>query len=237
MKYWSIPLLFSVLFPVSGYILFIFEPVITLYINGHPMILLPPNFQYFYNTRTGPITSIFLSNFIYDGIGNAVILGMFSILFISDNFLIEERERKGRAYFLIGGSLSSGFISSAGMRFLMSYQVGYGQSAVVSGFIGIVLFFVLYDLIHGKLFSRAREVYKEKPIKLGILFIVYCIAIAEVISGVLVLSLGLPPLTIIIHLMAMTAGIILAGAYTFLTREEKPEGTVFLKGEEINGEG
>ncbi|MEM3192272.1 MAG: hypothetical protein QW292_09320 [Candidatus Parvarchaeota archaeon] len=227
MKYWSIPLLFTILFIESGYILFSLFPLLRIDVNGQPMVLLPPNFQYFYNTREGPFSSIFLSNFIYDGIGNLVVLLIYSGVFILDAMLLSEKERTQRAYFLIAGAIFSAFIPTVIIRYFMNYsQISYGQSAIAAGFSGIVMFYLYYDILHGKLFKKLKE---STPIRMILLSGLYGIGIADGSVGILAFILFLPPLTIGIHMMALVTGAVLAASFTYLIRE-KPAGTVFLQG-------
>ncbi|MEM3829265.1 MAG: hypothetical protein QXP36_08655 [Conexivisphaerales archaeon] len=237
MKYWSIPLLFTILFIESGYILYSLFPLLEVVFNGHPMVLLPFDFQYLYNTKTGPFISIFLSNFIFDGLGNLVVLLIYSGVFILDAMLVSEKERTQRAYFLITGAIFSAFIPTVIARYFMSYsQISYGQSAVAAGFSGIVMFYLYYDIIKGRLSKKLKE---SRPIRMILLSGLYGIGIADGSVGLLSFILFLPLLTIAIHMMAMVTGIVLASAYIFLTKGKEPAGTVFLKGqgEETHGEG
>ena len=79
-NYWLIPFLFAIIYIETGFILQSYEGIFVFLINGQPSLAVPNNYLAFYNTAHGPFSSIFLSNFIFDGFGNLI---AFQILLVA----------------------------------------------------------------------------------------------------------------------------------------------------------
>ena len=180
-------------------------------VQGHVLIAMPPHWQTYYNSRDGPISSIFLSNFIYDGVSNTWIFAIYLIIFVLTNVEIAASNRLGRGILLVVGSLLAAFVSGVLLRFfLLPGQIGFGQSAVLAGFSGIVVYFVIENLC-----NRGT---RKRILPNSVLGSAY---IALAVTGIFLLAVFViaTPLAIIVHLSAMGSGIVLAGLYSVILRK------------------
>lgn len=179
---------------------------------------LPPHWQLLYNSSAGPFSSIFLSNFVYDGWANVQFFGWYLIVFMLTNFFVPERSE--RAWFLIIGSLSAAFIAAASVRGLLFNNIESGQSAVLAGFASIVIFYIIHDL----LCKESRQRAFSDPLE-GAGYI----AMSIIGVGLLLTFFYGQPLTVFVHVIALISGAVLAAVYTFMTRSlRKKEKTAYL---------
>lgn len=212
--FWIIPFLFSIIFILLGFVISVYEEVFILNINGRLFLVTPPNFLTFYNTRFGPLSSIFLSNFIFDGWSNFQALMIYVAVFVATNLFAGSRMR--RAWFMVIGSVLSGILSMAIIRSILpSYMYSYGQSAVIAGFAGITMFFAIQEGLTKKGLRQTLVESKSKLdlfLKIELYFISLALGIGA-LSGFFLES----RMTVIIHTMALVLGVTLAGIFTLIT--------------------
>ena len=132
--YWLIPFIFIGIFSEVGIILSLYLSFTAISINGGPIrYLYPANYLIWFNASNGSISSIFLSNFIWDGWTNFIALLVYFMAFMV--VVAKSPYRTQRAWFLIIGSIFSGVLSATSIRLILPVRaVIYGQSAVVAGF-------------------------------------------------------------------------------------------------------
>lgn len=216
--YWIIPLIFAVIFTEMGYVIWTYIPILTINIDGNVFYAFPPHYLTYYNSVHGPFSSTFLSNFIWDGWGNLQVLFVYVAVFSLTNVSVPRR--LSRAWFSVIGALAAALISGAISRYVLpSNVVGYGQSAVAAGFAGIVLFFLIQNIASREGRQRAFGVTIDGA--------VYVFAAIVGLGFVMVFFVE-PRNTVIVHFIALSAGIILAGAYSYMTRSTKREKTAYL---------
>lgn len=226
--FWLLPpAIFIVVYTGIGVLTWQHMGILYFTINGQRYMAMPPHWRLIYNTSTGPFSSIFLANFIFDGWANVQLFGFYLIIFMLTNISTAESERSRRAWFLILGSLAAAFIGAASLRVLPSFSnhIGYGQSAVAAGFAGIVMFYIVHDMIHRE--SRQR-IFSDPLEGAGY------VAMAIIGVGLLSTFFFGQPLTVFVHIISLVLGATLAGAYTFWTRSSrKKEKTAILIPEKV----
>ena len=203
-----IPAVFVVLYTLLGIYAWDHLYYVLVGVQGHVLVAMPPHWGTYYNSRDGPISSIFLSNFIYDGVSNTWIFAIYTVIFVLTNVEIAASNRLGRGVFLITGALLASFIAGVLLRFfLLPGQIGFGQSAVLAAFSGITVYFAIINLLTG----NTRKRILSNPIE-GSAYI------ALAVMGIFLLSVFViaTPLAIIVHLSAMVSGIALAGLFSYL---------------------
>ena len=180
-------------------------------VDGHVLVAMPPHWGTYYNSRDGPISSIFLSNFLFDGWSNTWIFAIYTVIFVLTNVEIAASNRLFRGILLVVGSLLAAFVSGVLVRFfLVPGQFGYGQSAVLAGFAGITVYFLVENLLVGD----TRKKVLHNPVQgAGYIFLAI---IGIFLLGIFFLA---TPTAIIAHLSAMVSGIVLAGLYSVVVHE------------------
>ena len=218
--YWTIPLLFSLIFIETGFIFFSYLGFYPVIINGTIVgYAFPLNYLLFYNTSTGPFSSIFLNNFLWDGWSNAIAFGIYSMVFVVTSMFSFYRVR--RAWFLVIGSVLSAVITGSVIRFyLPPGSVLFGQSMVLSGYAGIVLFFAIYEAVCFKWnsFPELESIIMKRKYGTGIAaayFGAYIFVLIFAIGSLYgFFSPGAPEITRMAHAIALLTGTVLAGIFT-----------------------
>ncbi len=209
-SYWLIPFLFAIIYIETGFIVQSYEGIFVFLINGQPSLAVPNNYLVFYNTAHGPFSSIFLSNFIFDGFGNLIAFMIYSMVFIIA--VMYSPYRMQRAWQIVIGSVLAGILSGAIIRFfLVGQMITYGQSAVLSGFAGIALFFAIYEFI--KIFTEHK--YKLSAVYFAGFVFFFVFGIAS-LYGFFVAGLSI--VTIEVHAIALIIGVVLAGIFLLTER-------------------
>ncbi len=208
--YWIIvPAVFVAAYTYTGIFAWDHLFYVLVRVQGHVLIAMPPHWPTYYNTLNGPVSSIFLSNFIYDGVSNTWIFGIYLVIFILTNVEVSNRSAKG--VFLVAGSLLSAFIAGGFLRFFLTPgQFGYGESAVLAGFSGIVVYFLVENL----LVEGTRKRIVNEPIE-GAGYV----ALAIIGMGFLGVFFLVSSTVVIVHGSAMASGIVLAGMFSFAMRK------------------
>ena len=232
--YWLIPFVFIGIFSDSevGITSSIYLTFTAISINGGPVrYLFPANYLLWYNSSTGPLSSIFLSNFLWDGWTNFIALLVYFMAFMI--VVAKSPYRMQKAWFLVIGSILSGVLDAAIIRLILPPRVVlYGQSAVVAGFAGIMSFYIVWETIREMTNFRKNNLAKINKfnIKHGydtgtstIHLVSYLfVSILVVVTLWVFLTPAVPEMIRQVHALALSIGIILAGIFTLLT-EARPE--------------
>lgn len=207
-NYWLIPFLFSIIFVESGFILFSYEGFFPTIVNGSITYAFQPNYLVWYNTAHGPFSSIFMSNFLFDGWGNLFAFLVYAFVFVVAIKSLSFRVRK--AWFTVIGAILSGILAGAIIRlFMPGGYITYGQSAVLAGFAGISVFYAIYAFI-SFLNSDSLE-FGNFLVYLGVLSVGIAMLYGFVTSE-------LSRISITVHVIALLTGVILAFVFTLMER-------------------
>ena len=214
--YWVFPLLFSIIFVETGFVLRSFESLSIYLVNGS-VYYSPSNYLYFYNSSTGPFSSIFLSNFLFDGWPN--LLGFFIYFSIFATAVMFSPNRMKRSWFIVVGSILSGISMMFIIRLLLSPgNMIYGQSGVLAGFAGIAMFYVVLGIV-----NFVRSNFAETNGRGIFYFFGMCVLLG--MGGGEFYGFVAPVLPMIViqaHVIAFSIGIVLAVIFTLFI--EKGEG-------------
>ena len=214
--YWLIPFLFIIVYIETGFITRSFESLSVYSVNGIGYYS-PSNYLTFYNSPTGPFSSIILSNFVFDGWSNLLGFCIYSFIFVIAIMFSPNRMR--RSWFILIGSILSGILAMSIIRiFLPANEMIFGQSGVLAGFAGITIFFCVLGII-----NFVRNNFSETN-GIGVAyFFGMCVLLgAGVGEGYGFIAPELPAVVVQAHLIALIIGIILVGIFTLFL--EKGEG-------------
>lgn len=208
-----------------GVLLFSHLRFITVSINGHPSFYaLPTNYLLWYNTSAGPLSSIFLANFIWDGWYNILFFVIYATIFAITITL--SRHRMQIALFSFIGAVIVGALDMAVIRLVLPAGViTYGQSTILAGFAGITIFYMFYEIIYfyedywkkwDEVVAKHKNGLGRKVgyVYVGIYIFFMDIALILLVSFV---SPALPMLTNEVHAIGLIFGIMVAGTFAFLT--------------------
>ncbi len=224
-----------------GVLLFSHLRFITVSINGHPSFYaLPTNYLLWYNTSTGSLSSIFLSNFIWDGWYNILFFIIYATTFMTAIAL--SRYRMQIALFSIVGAIIVGALDMAIIRLVLPAGViTYGQSTILAGFAGITIFYMFYEIVYfyEDYWKKWDEiVVKHRGRKIGYVYagIYMFFMVIALILLVFFVSPALPMLTNEIHAIGLILGIMMAGVFAFLTeRSGRKKAQMNIESESISG--
>ena len=221
--YWLIPFIFVGIFTEIGLIVLSHLRPIAISINGNLVLyIFPKNYVLWYNTSTGPLSSIFLANFIWDGWENTLLFMIYATTFVIAIALSPHRIRI--ALFSVVGAIFVGTLDMVITRlFLPVGVITYGQSAILAGFAGIVMFFTIRESIHlyRSRWKNLEDIlikYKHSEAMFLSYVVIYTFFI--VVATCLLYSFISPTLskiTIEIHVNGLILGIVFAGVFTLLT--------------------
>ena len=242
--YWLVPFVFISIYTGIGVLLFSHMRFITFSINGHPSFYaFPTNYLLWYNTSTGPLSSIFLSNFIWDGWDNILFFIIYATIFTITITL--SRHRMQIAVFSFVGAIIVGALDMTVIRLVLPKGiVTYGQSTILAGFAGITIFYMFYEIIYfyedywkkwDEIIAKHKNGFGRKIgyVYAGIYMFFMDIALILLVSFV---SPALPMLTNEIHAIGLILGITMAGAFAFLTEQlGRKKARMNIESESISG--
>ena len=216
-NYWLIPFLFAIIYIETGFILHSFEQLsIHLVVAGsgsYSLFYKPSNYLMWYNSPTGPFSSIILSNFIFDGWPNLFAFIIYFAIFAMAVMFSPNRMK--RSWFLIIGSVLSGVLMMSIIRLLLSPgNMIYGQSGVLAGFSGIAMFYCVLGII-----NFIKNNFSETNGTGIMYFFAMCVLLgagAGEFYGFI--APQLPRIVVQAHVIAFSIGIILAGLFTVTER-------------------
>lgn len=221
--YWLIPFVFISIYVGIGVLLSSHLKFSTFPINGHQLLYaFTTNYLFWYNTSTGPLSSIFLSNFIWDGWVNLLFFIVYSLTFAMA--MVESPYRYQRAWFLIIVPIIIGTLVMLVVRPLIKSTFVYGQSTVLSGFAGIVIVYIIYEIIFRRnWWKKLKENLTKKGDRFEILLgVIYVFLLIVTISMLPFFAYPtLPKLTIEIHTIGLIFGAISASMFIFLVEGHK----------------
>lgn len=143
--FWLIPVTTFGIFILVGHIVSTLEPITVTTILRPAGAISTINFpSLWYDTPGGPLASIILSNFVFDGISNFYMFMAYSAVFFIVSFTTSSRVNRAWTSVLV--SFLAAFISMAAVRLIaLHQQYVYGQSAVLAAFAGSTIFYFLYE--------------------------------------------------------------------------------------------